>query len=302
VSSRAAVVILLLAAPATARAQEPKFAYATGEEKTEGEKTTDVEWKADAAAGLLLTTGNSRVTTLSAAAHASRKAHKNKFAAEAALAYARSSIFLAVDDDASGTIEEDEISRPSQTTARLWGVKGRYDRYLTTHNTVYGAAGLGGDRPAGKDLVANAQVGYSREVYAEGPHLVLAEAGYDFTYEDLVVGSGVSIHSARLFAGYTGKLQSETALEASGEGLFNLNSYDNAAGEVDAFGDNRLTGKLAVSTQLFGDLAFRFAFEARFDSAPAPRPPFAIPFAPGFVPVAEELDTKTEATLIYSLL
>jgi hypothetical protein len=293
---------VLVIAPATAAGQTPTFTYATPEEAEAAEKAKQIEWKADATAGLVVTTGNSRITTLTGAAHASRKAQGNKFAIEGSLAYARSSVLLAVDENASGTIEEDEISRSLQVTSRAWMTKARYDRYLTLHNSVYVATGLAGDRLAGKELVANGQVGYSRELYAEGIHLVLAEAGYDFTYEDPVVGPGASIHSARAFVGYSAKLNDTAAIEASGEGLFNLNTYDTAAGEVGALGDNRLTGKLSFNTLLFDNLALRVAFEARYDSAPSPRPPFALPYAPGFVPLADELDTKTEATLIYTFL
>jgi uncharacterized protein DUF481 len=288
---------------ASALAQtDPKFAYGSKEEAAELEKKDAVEWKAAAQAGLLFLTGNSRVTTFSAGASASRKANKNKFALEAGAAYARSSIFLAVDENANGTIEESELTRPSQTTTRSWMVKGRYDRYLTENNSLYGAAGLLADRPAGKELVANGQVGYSRQLYKDEVHLVLAEAGYDYTYENLVVGDGLSIHSLRTFGGYQGKLRKDTGLEASLEALFNLNTLDTATGEVGAFEDNRLLGKLALTTKATDAVSFRFGFEVRVDSAPAPRPPLALPYAPGFVPLADEVDTKTEAALIVSFL
>jgi hypothetical protein len=286
-----------------ARAQtEPKFTYGTKEEAAELEKKEEVEWKAAAQASLLILTGNSRVTTFAGGATASRKAHGNKFALEAGAAYARSSILLATDQNADGMIQEGELSRPSQTTTRSWMTKGRYDRFLTENNSLYGAAGLMSDRPAGKDLVANGQVGYSRQIYKDAMHLLLGEVGYDYSYENLVVGDGLSIHSLRVFAGYQGKLTGQTQLDISGEGLFNLNSLDTPTGDVSAFHDNRLLGKLALTTNLTQAVSFRFAFEARDDSHPAPRPPLALPYAAGFIPAADELDTKTEATLIVNFL
>src|SRR5690606_22723618 len=139
------------------------------------------------------------------------------------------------DGNASGTIEPNEVSRPTQTTTRSWLVKGRYDRFLTENNSLYGIAAASADRPAGKELVGNGQVGYSRQLYQDHIHLLVAETGYDFTYEDLVAHDGQAIHSIRVFGGYTGKLSEDTGLEGSVEALFNVNSLDTPVGEVEAF-------------------------------------------------------------------
>jgi hypothetical protein len=297
----AAACGLLVATPARAQT-DPKFTYGSKEERAEAEKVEKVEWKAAALGGLLMTTGNSRVTTVSAGGTASRKSHGNKFTLDAGAAYARSSIYLALDGNGNGTIEENEVSRPSQTTTRAYNAKGRYDRFLTDNNALFAVAGLASDEPAGKELVGNGQVGYSRQVFADAVHLLVAELGYDYTYEKPVTGDGVSIHSIRTFAGYAGKLSEDTGVDGSVEALFNMNELDTAGGEIDRFEDNRVTSKVSLTTKMFGDLSFRFSFEARYDNAPSARPPFAIPFAPGYVPLAESLDTKTEAALIYSFL
>jgi Protein of unknown function, DUF481 len=280
---------------------KPTFSFGSKEEATELTQASKVEWKLGAQGSFVLSTGNSRVTTFGAGVTASRKANRNKFAFEAGAAYARSRLFLAT-DDGDGMIEEDEVDTPTQTTTRSWLVRGRYDRYLTAANSIYGAAGVSADEPAGKELVGNGQVGYSRQVYQDTTHLVLAEGGYDFTYEDQVLGDGVSIHSLRVFAGYTAKLSQESSFEVSAEGLTNLNELDSVTGETDSFEDNRFNGKLALTTNLFGNLSFRVAFEARYDNAPAPRPPFSLPYAEGFAPLADELDTRTEAALIFNFL
>jgi hypothetical protein len=297
-------VATLVASSSAALAQPtPAFKYATAEEAAALEKAKEVKWEAAAQGGLILTTGNSRVTTFAAGLSASRKAQKNKLSLEAGGAYARSSIFLGVDANGNGALSEDEIDRPSLTTTRSWMVKGRYDRFLTAKNALFVAAGLAADRPAGKELVGNGQLGYSRELYHHEAHTFMGEIGYDFTFEDLVVaGDGVAIHSIRAFTSYKGALSEDAAIDASVEGLFNMNKLDSAGGKIDAFGDNRLTSKLALTTKLSPKLSFRFAFEAKYDSAPSPRPPFAIPYEAGFVPLADELDTKAEATLIVTLL
>jgi hypothetical protein len=297
-----AAATVTAASSASLAQPNPAFKYASAEEAAALEKEKEVKWEATAQAGLIMSTGNSRVTTFAAGISASRKAQKNKLSLDASAAYARSSIFLGVDEDGNGALSEDEIDRPSLTTTRSWSVKGRYDRFLTAKNALFLAAGLAADRPAGKELVGNAQAGYSRELYQHEEHTFLGEVGYDFTFEDLVVGDGVAIHSIRGFAGYKGALSPDTAVDASVEGLFNMNSLDSAGGKIDAFGDDRITSKLSLTTKLSEKLSFRFAFEARYDSAPAPRPPFAIPYEMGFVPLADELDTKAEATLIVTLL
>jgi hypothetical protein len=224
---------------------------------------------------------------------------------EAGAAYAKSSIFLGVDENGNGMLSEDEITRPSSVTTRSWMLKGRYDRFLTKKNALFISAGVAADKPAGKELVGNGQVGYSRELYHHDVHTFTGEGGYDLTYEDQL-GSpdpeGFAIHSLRGFAAYKGALSDDTSVDASVEGLFNMNSLETGTGHVDSFDDRRWTGKLALSTKLSTKLAFRFAFEAKHDSAPAPRAPFAIPYEAPFVPVADKLDTKAEATLIVTLL
>jgi hypothetical protein len=280
----------------------PSFKYATADDVAAAEKAEKPKWEAGAQAGLILTTGNSRVTTFATGLTASRKAKRHKLSLEAGAAYAKSSIFLGVDEDGNGTLSPDEIERPSQVTTRSWMLKGRYDQYLTKKNALFLSAGVLADKPAGKELVGNAQAGYSRELYHHDVHTFTGEVGYDFSYEDQVIGDGFGIHSLRGFVAYKGVLSDDTSVDATVEGLFNVNDLQTATGPVDAFDDQRYLGKLALSTKLSTKLAFRFSFEAKYDNAPAPRAPFAIPFEAGFVPVADKLDTKAEATLIVSLL
>lgn len=298
------LVCAAIAAPAVAFAQPtPTFKYASADDAAAAEKAEDKpKWEASAQAGLILTTGNSRVTTFSTGLTASRKAKKNKLTLDASAAYAKSSIFLGVDEDGNGKIGPDEIDRPSSVTTRSWGLKGRYDRFLTTHNSLFVAAGIAADKPAGKELLGNGQAGYSRQLYAKDEHTFVGEVGYDFTYEDPVVGEGYGIHSLRGFVGYTGALSEDTSVLASVEGLFNLNTEETAPNKPEAFHDRRFTGKLSLNTKLSSKIAFRFAFEAKHDSAPSPRAAFALPYEDGFTPLADKLDTKAEASLIVNLL
>ncbi len=61
--------------------------------------------------------------------------------------------------------------------------------------------------------------------------------------------------------------------------------------------------KTALNTRLHKNVSFRFSFKVRFDNVPAPRA--AIPgadFVGGFTPLAETVDTLSEAALIVNFL
>ncbi len=292
----ALAVLGFLVTPALAG--DPAFKYV----KKDKEETKKVEWKASAQGGLITTTGNSRNTSFAAGAKASRKQGFNKLELEANTAYVRSAIFLANDANGDMVIDPNEVSRPSSTTTKSWLGKARYDRFLTEHNSLYLTGLVSADEPAGKEFVGGGQVGYSRQLFKNKKHEVVGESGYDFSYENLVVGPGVPIHSARLFAGYTGKLTKDTGLDGSVELLSNFNKLKVGDRDVGSFEDTRVKSKLALTTKLYKDISFRFAFSADYDNAPAPRAPFKIPYATGFEPLADKLDTKTEATLIINFL
>jgi hypothetical protein len=292
----------IMGASASARAQDPKFAHGSDEDLAALEKAKKVEWKAGAQAGLILTTGNSRTTTVSVGAKASRKANKNKVQVEGTAAYIRSGIYLANDADMDGDIGPGEFSRIQQTTAKAWDVKARYDRFLSEKDALYLSGVASANEPAGKKFVGGSQVGYSRTAYKDKKHELVAETGYDFSYEKPVVGDGFANHSLRIFVGYQGKFSEKTGLDTSVEGLFNVNELDTPTGPAKRFEDARINSKLAFTTVVYEDISFRFGFEMKYDNVPSPFPSFATPFEAGYVPSADELDTKTEATLIINLL
>jgi hypothetical protein len=282
---------------------QPKFEFAKPDD--EAKKLEAVKWTAQLQSGLVLTTGNARTTTFSAAGHVSRTDRRNRVRVDAGATYVRSELFLAIDENGDMVIQENEILRQQQTTAQAWEVKGRYDRFLTEHNSLYGLGFVSADEPAGKELIGGAQAGYSRQLYKTDDHELVAEVGYDFTYENYLtddVDDAVAIHSGRGFAGYTGKVRADTQALLSLETLVNVNDLDTPTGPVDRFEDVRITGKAELTTKLWEDVSFSFSFIAKWDNAPAPFPPFSLPFAPGFVPVADELDTITKASLIFNLL
>ncbi len=293
--------------PEPASAEAPKFEYVKKEEAAEAAKAAakaaKPEWKASAQAGLLLTTGNASQTTVSSGFLASRKAGNNKLQLQLNGAFARSTIFLASDDNNNQVVDPNELTRITKTASQSWLVKTRYDRFLNPRNALYISSAISADEPAGIVLVGSGQVGYSRTVVDTKVHQLVLESGYDFSYEDRSGNAkSVSIHSWRIFAGYVGKLSEDTSFEFSTESLFNLNELETSSGPVTQFDDTRFNNQVSLTTSIYGDLSFRFSFQSKFDNNPAARPKLELPYAAGFAPLAAKLDTRTEAAIIVNFL
>jgi hypothetical protein len=282
----------------------PKFEYGKSEDVKD---VKGVEWDATAEAGVILTTGNSRVTTLTGGLKATRKEAKNKFSGEAAGAFARTSNLVANDINGDMLIESDEVIREDKDSAKNYNAKLRYDRFLTEKNSVFIAALAGADPLAGKDLTAGGQVGYSRLLYLTEQHELAGEFGYDFSYEnfatdDPTATQSVSIHSARAFTGYKGKLSETTTVEGSLELLANLLGQTINDKDVGAFEDLRANLAGSIVAKLSKSVAMSFSLTAKYDNVPAP---LAIPGAmldPDDPPEASKMDTVMKASIIVTFL
>lgn len=298
-SIRTATVAAIALVSSTAIAQ-PTY------EKGKADDVKDVkavEWTAKGEASLMTSTGNSRTTTASVGANATRKDKDNKFDAAFVAAYARATTRTATDTNGNGAIDAGELSTTKATSAKNMALKLRYDRYLSTLDALYVAALGAIDQPAGKEFQGGGQIGYSRGLYKSDCHEVLAEVGYDLSYLRLSAGSSATIHSGRAFVGYKGKLKEDTSLEASAEGLFNGNRVTFGAREAGAFGATRLNGMVGVTTALSTKLSLTASFTAKYDNFPAPLDKVgALPFAAGFAPSADKLDTVTKVSLIVKFL
>jgi hypothetical protein len=291
-----AAVIAAMAGPAYA--DDPKFVYAKQDEVKD---VKSVEWRATAEGGVIFTTGNSETTSATGGLKLSRKEGDNKFQLDASANYAKSSVRAGVDMNGNGTIDDpSEIVTLDTLTAETLASKARYDRFLTSANSLFVAALAARDVPAGKLSVLGGQLGYSRQLYKNKTDETLAEIGYDFSREHLVGGSAaLQIHSVRAFIGHHAQMTEGTVLDASAELLSNLNSLTLPTHQDgSAFEDTRVNVKLAVSAKIGRNLAFQTSFEAHYDHRPAPLNIKNL--APGFVPVAEPLDTIMKAQLIYT--
>ena len=313
-----ALATLLVARAAAAQA-EPKFTFAKAEEQKP--QAPPVEWKVQAKGGFNLTSGNSQTTNATAGLTASRKEGNNRLGLDGGIAYGRSNIYVATIDSTTDPMNPviTDLNRQEVTTTNNWFTKGRYDRFFTPNNSGYVSGLAAADKIAGKTFAGGGQIGYSRQLVKTDNNTLVAEIGYDFSYESYVQQpmktiDPVSIHSARLCVGETAKITSATGATASVEAFFNLNKETKALNidpphdpGVAAFHDTRVIGKLAVSTTLFKSLSVALGFTIRYDQNPAPLPippgtPANTPYMPGIQPFAETVDMASELTLIYTFL
>lgn len=278
-----------------------------------------VEWKAQSKGGFIMTSGNSQATNVNFGVNGSRKEGNNKLELLAGVAYGRSKNLVADVDTTTTPPTITGLHRDTVVNTNNWATKGRYDRFLSENNVAYASTQWAGDQIAGKTLFGGGQAGYSRQVRKDKWNLVLAELGYDFSYERYVEQPGktvdpVTIHSARVLVGETLSLTPATGLTTSVEALFNLNretkalNASNGNTGVDAFHDTRINAKLGISTNLFKKLALGVSFTLKYDENPAPRPiPAGAPAGTTFPTTdyvswafADKVDTLTEVNLLYS--
>lgn len=262
-----------------------------------------VAWKATAEAGMIFTTGSSESVAASGGIKASRKSGDNKLELEGSAAYAKAGLRILFDRNNNGLIDDDsEIITTETITSETLASKLRYDRFLTSLNSLYVAALASRDTPAGKELVLGVQAGYSRSLYKSKTAQTLAEIGYDYSHENNVApGEGLSIHSIRGFIGHKAAMTEGTDLDVSYEVLTNLNTLELATKKDGGpFEDTRVNLKIAISAKIGVNLAFQSSVEAHYDHRPGPLPIKNL--AMDFIPESSRLDTVMKAAFIYTFV
>jgi len=310
-SAAALAAVLVGLVPAAARAADPSFSYA--EKPKDDAKPSG--WKAEVKAGLLFLTGNSQSLSVNAAAHASYDAVWQKYSFSGDYTYARATTLAAPTVTVSSL---DQLQRVDGLSARLWDLGFRFDQFLIHNNaqwetSLYGLLALGSDYSAGKKLTGDGQVGASTLLVKTGEHTLKGEAGLDFAFVDpyrALAGQGsYFIFSLRVALGYVWQISKTTQLSASVELLTNLNrenaAYDSLTSpdSVPIGADNRVNGKLGLTTQIYDALSLGVSFVLRYDTAPSlssiVNPP---PVGGGVAPplFVYKLDTITTVQLIYA--
>jgi hypothetical protein len=281
--------VALAMIPAQAR-PGPSFAF---------EKRQDVngiDWSGAIRAAACQSAGNTQSLGLSFEGTLARTTRGQRLLLAGAAAYARSRLLVPIEADGAPGIGPDELHEVSRTTKQSWSARARWDRFLSAHGSAYLLAGAAADEPAGKRLVLAAQAGYGIDVVHSERHGLRLELGYDFSREDRVApGDRLDIHSARAFAGYSGRVLDPVTLELSLEALTNLNEEPDGSRLLRPFEDTRVLARAGARVKINGTLSTGVQLKAAWDSAPAPRPPPpGAKWADGYAPLAEKLDSTTE--------
>ncbi len=302
---RRSLIALILLSGRFAAADDPKFEYGKHDDVKD---VKGVDWMAAAEAGVVLTTGNSELTTATGGLHLSRKTGANRLMLDASGAYAKSGLRVIQDQNGNGMIDNpNEIATVSTLTAETLNGKLRYDRFLTEFNSLYIAALASRDVPAGIESVLGGQAGYSRRLYKSATAESVLEVGYDFSRQNPVTGPTISIHSGRAFIGHKAVMTEGATLEAAVELLTNLNrenltTTDDQGNRVDGgpLKDTRVNSKVAITAKIGLNLAVQMSMEVKYDNRPSALPIKNL--APGFQPEASSFDTIMKASFIYTFV
>jgi hypothetical protein len=302
---RTLFLVLTALVARTAAADDPKFEYGKHDDVKD---VKGVDWTAAAEAGVVLTTGNSQLTTATGGVHVSRKTGANRLMLDASGAYAKSGLRVIADQNGNGLIDNaGEITTVDTVTAETLMGKLRYDRFLTEFNSLYIAALASRDTPAGLLSALGAQAGYSRQIYKTPTAETALEVGYDYSHQDPVSGPAIDIHSGRAFIGHKAIMTEGTTLEAAFELLTNLNrehlTTTDANGMLVDGGplkDTRVNARVAISAKIGVNLAVQMSMELKYDNRPSALPIKNL--APDFQPEASSMDTVMKASFIYTFI
>jgi len=179
----------------------------------------------------------------------------------------------------------------------------RYEYYVTDRASFFGMVTGRYDRFQGLDFRLNLDPGFKYVVFKEDVHTIWLEAGYDFQMDlrrqsarvvldankapvldaagnPTLLDKTFADHSARLFAGYKIAFNKEVNGALGVEFLQGFRDADTGGKRT------RVNVEALVAAKLIGSFSLGLGFTARYDSHP--------------LPGKEQLDTSSQATLIYS--
>jgi putative salt-induced outer membrane protein len=228
--------------------------------------------------GGLSSSGNSRLVATTANGQTRIRREDNQFSAIVAANYTRTAL--------PGT--------DLQTTVENYQGKARYDRFFLDNWTAF--LGVQGRRDRFQGLALRMQVdpGVGYYFINEAAHLLWVEVGYDLLYDirrddslDVFDDKGLliehlpktkTVHSGRLFLGYTNKLNDAVTFQGGVEFLQALTDSH----------IRRVNGDMSLSSKLAGKFSAATSFQIRYDNDP--------------LPGKEKVDTATSLNLVYTVL
>lgn len=221
------------------------------------------EWVANGGISGIINTGNAENSTFGGNALVSYKYDRNMFSWTTDGSYGRATDALGI----------------ASTNARNWNTGLRYDRFITDPLSVYALGFIGENKPAGFDSRFGAATGVAYTFFDnEDVNALRGEAGYHWAHEERVAAADADIHSARLFAQYTHKLNENVYFGQDVESLFNLQESD----------DIRVNTLTSLILKLSEKVGFQVGYQVRFDNDPVA----------GF----EKTDTQTQMGLSVNFL
>lgn len=228
-------------------------------------------------AGALVSTGNARSTSATAAGKFRLRRGPNQLSADAAANYARA----ASDPNAD-----------TETTVENFQGKVRYDRFLTESIAVFIATSARRDRFQGLDLRLNVDPGLAYYFVDEKSQQLWLEGGYDLQYDvrrddkiaEALATDGTVLdktqvrHNARGFAGYKNEISEAVSFNTGVEFLKDVESSENW----------RLNWDVGLNSSIGKGFSIATTFNLKYDNNPLPN--------------VEKTDTVTAVSLVYKLL
>ncbi len=177
-------MLLVLGLAPVALAAEPTFDKATPMDDMPAAET-----KLSAQVGGNFTTGNAESVTVTGGLDTSHRWKRNRLGAVAAINVG----FGAVDVNADGFLDESERcirveGKDCASTAERYGADLRYDRFLSSRDSLYLLGGALHDPFVGFELRSHVQLGYARLLVNEADTHLALEAGADVAHEQYVEG------------------------------------------------------------------------------------------------------------------
>jgi putative salt-induced outer membrane protein len=266
--------------PASSRKVDAANAGKTDVTSSEFEAAAKAEEKdistAEASAGGLITSGNSKQLALTSSGKLKLRREKHQFSSALALNFARAGV-----EGSSGT----------ETTVENLQGKVRYDYFFIEHWAAFLGVSARRDRFQGLDLRLNVDPGVAHYFIDEEKHSFWVEGGYDFQYDvrrdeniDAAALEGEQIektevrHSGRAFVGYDNQVNERVHFATGIE-------YIQSVEHLDTW---RLNWDGSITSNIVGRLSTAVVVQVKYDNDP--------------LPDIEKTDVLTSFNLVYTLL
>jgi len=267
----------LVASPRASAQEAPVTTPLSTNTLSDDGQDADDETAFSASLGGSLNTGNTESWQLNAGTELRIVRMPHAFGHTLSLAYGKADI-------------PDDTDNEFKDTVKNFSTKARYEYYLTRMDALFLAAAFRWDEFAGLDARVQGQAGYLRNFVKTDDQRFWGEAGYDITYDnyhpdplidedtgDVLPGDDV-IHSARLFFGYDGHINSAVSYLTGLEGLMNVEEPK----------DTRINWDNALRSALGGNFQVELKFSLQYDNLP--------------VPGTRKVDTQTLVSLLYNFV